>query len=568
MKGIISMAESGNTPYSYHTFILPFAWKAYKEEESYTKFVEYFENNKFWDCTDMENSNDINTVKILNTPEEKKMFYKEYQYFFSHARKAIYGFDEKIVRNFSFRYKDIHNKARLKITKNKKGYSLSINAIRLKIYNTGIALYIIECENYKEIIEKEKQKENKNHEYSLEDLLRLNDVMDINDYGRRIMLPFIPNCPEDSIAAEKLEIFFDENNKKADITSDFEAFIDNFNSGQISMNHIGDVVKDILNYPSSGGRVFTSKKADNEDEIWIYPLLGDRMYVLSCIDDKYNVGRFLEKTDTGIYRYKEDTKIASDLYKLAYVDNSKDVSCQDDEMLQDLLDEALYRRWLKYGSLYFVTNYSFIFLGTDLQKNSYLKDNFLTQYYQMFCLALAQRASIALFKRRIAAISSEFDKRRIKSQKKTMEKIMSLEEEYSAFESQLCFEEVSPEQQGIEIYDMLKKQLRLKEEEESLKGQIESLFNIANNYSEYENNSLMYAITVIAFVVSIASLLISSMQIEAFRKKVNETVGSVIGREIKFEVPFVFGIVIMSVLAAIIGFVVWRIKRRKKIRNM
>ncbi len=502
MYSVVNTSYKGNMAeaYSYHTFILPFSWSS--KGDSYEGFVEYFENNDNWTCTDMEDSNDIGSARTVDTEEERLQLYKEYQYFYPYARKAIYGFDEKIVRNYSFMHELLHDKATYHICKGKKEYVLILNAIRLKIYNTGVALFIMECQNC------EKNQWN------------LAAVKDINDYGRRISLPFIPEGKDGfSLCADKLSVEVDG----MEFVSDFKGYIAGERES-ISLNHIADYIKEILDFGGMIKETFSSHKVDSTDRFWIYPMLGDRMFVQSFILDKKEVAGML-RTASGSFRnlpeidqeyaYKRDQEKAKSLYELAYVDPANGVSVSDNKMLLEFLKDALYTRWIDSGSMYMVTNYSCILL-TNYADHNY-RNSFLTQYYQMFCLAIAQRASIKVFKRKIASISSDFkNKRNGNKKKKILQKIITLEEEYIEFTSQLCFSEVSPEQQGIELYDLMKKQFRLKDETDSLKEQIEGLYNVANIRNENESNNMMNALTWIAFIVSIASMAISTMQISGF----------------------------------------------------
>ena len=80
------------------------------------------------------------------------------QYFNCSCLKAIYGFkldeenDLRIVNNYKFKPELIRNRAELCIQVVKKDniveYKLLLNAIRLKVFNTNIAIMIFEAENH------------------------------------------------------------------------------------------------------------------------------------------------------------------------------------------------------------------------------------------------------------------------------------------------------------------------------------------------------------------------------------------------------------------------------------
>lgn len=473
-------------PYSYHTFIFPFSWKA--EHNDFLSFVEYFDKNQFWTNTDMADSNEIDSAKTIDS--EQLLLYKEYQYFYPYVRKAIYGFDEHIVRSYSFMHDELHNKAKYYISKGDNNYELDINAVRLKIYNTHVAFFILECENKKEGQD------------------NLTAYLNINDYGRRITLPYIPAPGGYSVSADSLKIKIDD----ISFESDFKAFIDSKDK-KISMNHTSDIIKDILQFGSDGKRLFSSHKAKDDKTFWIYPLLGDRMFTISAVIDQ-EIENLLKK---GLHYFDSDE--AKKVYEIAYVDNAGGCSCQDTEMLKKLIEEAVSRRWLNYSTAHFITNYSMTLVMNGYE--DHVVESFITQYYQMFCLAIAQRATIMQFKREIAALSHGFETKNNVISDKIVNKIMNLQERYSAFEAQLYYDEVTPEQQGIEIYDMIKKQFFIENEMSSLANQIERLNNAANTYTNSRSGEMMNALTWIAFFVSIASMVISSFQINGFRNLTN-----------------------------------------------
>ena len=89
--------------YSYHTFILPFLWEGTQEHRhTMEKFAGCFRKNPNWVCTDMPDEYYIRRSPALVSSEDVLLLYKEYQYFHPFVRKAIYGFGENIVTNFSF----------------------------------------------------------------------------------------------------------------------------------------------------------------------------------------------------------------------------------------------------------------------------------------------------------------------------------------------------------------------------------------------------------------------------------------------------------------------------------
>ena len=172
------MSEVQDKVYGYHTFILPFTWEipGVNQNDEYEKLKKVFDENNFWKNTDLKDRYDILSKADNVSFDDVRCFYKEYQYFFPYVRKAIYGGEDDICANYKF--EATSNNGTYHIFKGDKHYKLHINAIRVRLLNTGIGLFIMECENHG-------IDGNSNSQTSIEAL------KNINDYGRRITLPFI-----------------------------------------------------------------------------------------------------------------------------------------------------------------------------------------------------------------------------------------------------------------------------------------------------------------------------------------------------------------------------------------
>ena len=191
--------------YSYHTFILPFIWEGEASKRiSMKKFVGIFENNPNWQDTNLNDENRFPDFELRSDGTDELLFYKEHQYFHPYVRRAIYGTEPTLVRNFSFMPVNVNNKGKYYIEKSKycksvnrivtRKYMLMLNGIKLKIFNTGVALFIVECENHGVDAEGKSQ-------------ASIEDVKNINDFGRRISLPFVPTeYKTASCCADKLTV--------------------------------------------------------------------------------------------------------------------------------------------------------------------------------------------------------------------------------------------------------------------------------------------------------------------------------------------------------------------------
>lgn len=480
--------------HSYHTFILPLIWKGgNKKLNSLDNFAACFESNPFWERTDPKDKNSF------GSEDTESAFYSEYQYFYPQVRNAFYGYYDDIVKTFTFSPKHVQNKAHYYITKKGRTYDLLINAVKLKIYNTGVALFILECENHGMGKDGKEQ-------------TAFGDIKNINDYGRRITLPFLPKNSDHSICADKLELEIKE--LDLSFTSDFRAFIEQVNSSEskattIRLDYLSSIIKGILSYNCSYR--FSSEFVSGKDRIYIRPAIDDRMFVACLVGDKSTTDAMLPKAkdkkgkeidDTRLRAFEEDDALAKSLYEFLFVDPHESCTCQSKKLRDRLLEEHLYDRWFDSGSIYGITAHSLILLfNGDFEP---IIGSFLNIYVKMVCLCLVQKASLIYLQQETGELSANVYKSKINAGAVT--RLMDLQERFSAFESQLLFTEVTPEEQGIELYEMISKFFFIDDNVENVKSQLQGLNEAVDTDFNYDLNKIAYFLTIIGAAFGIAGL--------------------------------------------------------------
>lgn len=474
-----------NDAYSYHTFILPLTWASEgRGNMSYDKLCKLFRKNSYWKSADPDPGTGF------SNEDEPLDFYAEYQYFYPQARGALYGYDGQVVSSFIMAEALVKNKAVYRIVKGTKTYELLLNAVRLKIYSSGVILLMLECENH-----------------SYKDIA---SVKAINDYGRRVLPPIINKSK--SICADKLEIDIPN---LGNFTTDFSAFIGGVSDlskddmrQRINLDYMAGFVRKLLGFGSEYS--FVSNPSNNRKQIYIRPILDDRMFVACTVTDKELTHGMLSKNEGGEYAYLCDSKLEESLYEFIFIDTHENCSCQDRGMRKKLLSEHVYERWLDSNSIYAIAAQSIVFL-TD-GGEPYLIGYFLTEYVKMACLCLAQRASLILFQGRIASISKDmsFGKR---TNLASISAVRNIQESFSVFESQLCFSEISSQEQAIELYDMFKDSFNIKTELENVKSQLNGLFETSETMTGLGFNKMGYRFTVLGAILSIAGIFKDDFQV-------------------------------------------------------
>ncbi|MDR3149677.1 MAG: hypothetical protein LBT88_06685 [Oscillospiraceae bacterium] len=251
--------------------------------------------------------------------------------------------------------------------------------------------------------------------------------------------------------------------------------------------------------------VFTSDydrvKSKNKKEklFYIRPCIEDRMFVCCLVSDQEFVpsianGESLPSDDRytiGEYKYIKENyspKVAfsqtiphraSDiLYKLLFIDLD-DPSSQSRISRRKILENAVYDRWIDYGTIHAVTHHSFFCVtGSHEDVRKSVINPFLTEYIEMAIISLAQRSTILSLSAEAAKFVEGIEDN--KTNKENLGKIEDLQKKYAQAQSQILIFDVTPQEQGVELFDMLTEQLYIKENRQYLDALMTTLRDVAN----------------------------------------------------------------------------------------
>ncbi|EPY6471708.1 hypothetical protein ACWO4B_002367 [Clostridium sporogenes] len=526
---------------SSHIFVFPFRWDVVKDEAcldtcidsrlNVEKFIKYLKDINQWE-------EDINISNIIeNKQVENYLDYNTYAYFYDNVRKAIYGkqnlikknknisvdlknskyyvgrlFNKKIsntiVRCLNYKNIDANSIYEIHVEKRDDSgtivfdehYKLKIKSIKLKVYDTGVATLSYFLDNY----------EWKNEE----------DILRINDYGRRIYPQHIPlNTVRNNFLAKKISLKLQN-----------RTIEENFDYGvKEKPTKISKIIMGILGerFISSDKDLEKRKCLNKEEIIFVKPVIDDRMFVICYYNNNF-FSRVLTK-------YDKDEYLKNDFwYQFLFVDNGG-ATCKDEEMKKELLSKSTYTRWKSYGTLFGISRYSFVILCDEsgFSKNV-LYNHINTIYYEMILLALVQRASILRFSDETSRIAS-FERKNI------YEQIKKLQEYYIRFVNTIYFREVTAQEQGIELYDKVVELMRIDTEVKRLDEEIDEIQRYINLETNDRTNILLNVITFVGIGVSVISL-ISSL----FSN--NKQIGDLTWLVTWQYVPFVMVLLVISVI--------------------
>ncbi len=390
---------------STHIFMFPFVIKKDKKDNFKQTITKEFKQKEF----------------LLDKVEN----YNEYIYFYPHVRDVLFRENDSALYYEKELKKD---KKHQYIINLKKGgvYTLDIENISLRIFNDSIGILSFHLNNYK---------------YTNAD-----DILKINEFGRRIFPQYLDSkcfvdAPKDSFLADSIEIIINDECFAKDDFSKFNKL------DELSIENLESVL-----IPE-----FIQKFIGND----VKTIIDDRMFVISFYLDDTGIVCNLTKFDDEKNEYSFSNN--DWWYKYVFVDGDLK-TCQSKIMCKEVIKKSTYDRWIGEETLWGVSRYSFV----SISKKSWFSENILlihskTMYYQIMTLLLMYRAMIVYFSDEVQDIVEKIRNKDIKQVEQDSKKLY---EEYLKFLNGLYFREVTPQDQGIEIY---KKALEIMEIENQIK---------------------------------------------------------------------------------------------------
>lgn len=421
---------------SFHTFMFPFRWKiADLDDEPFSEQIDlnsiHYAQSANWEC-----------VFTPMVDKETDDLYNERNYFYEFVHPALYddGADCTLIRHYE-RREPKHGEVTYKIVcgPSHREYILDVQSMNLNLYSSGVGVLSIYLYNTR--------------------YPDAQDVLTINQYGRRVFPPFIADVQKrnelaHSIGFEGLNGVYSE---------DFSCYTNTAKS----------------NIPASFIPKMVHEVAEN---IELQPVIDDRMFVLCWYKNDGFANQF-QASNADYERFLYDEW----WYKYVFVDAGYK-TCPNDALSHRLIETATYPRWQQWGTLYGVSRYSMVML-TGNGCPDYLTTYFETEYVRMAELVLMQRATVLRFSSEVTRIS------KLAARKGFGERVSSLYKEYIHFVNQIYFREISAQDQAIEMYQMLYSAVNVQEQVEKLDKEIEELYNFVSLRADRRTNQTMSLLT-------------------------------------------------------------------------
>jgi Mg2+ and Co2+ transporter CorA len=495
--------------YSYHVFLFPFQWqfvnkemhnKTLEERTSLKELIKLFEKNTKW----KRNKYKVDT--ILN--------YNEYNYYYSMVREVLFDegkeLDKAIIANLSYDIEPDAYTYNFKVCtdgvkKIDKSYSLHIDSILLHLYSTGVGVLSFHLNN------------------RLKEQCEPDDILNINQAGRRLYPPFFGM--DSNLVGTQAQFEFNDFSFGLDILQknelaeefsimsdlhfdDFSAYrnSENFQSNPFNIpRHISFLFQDIPLTVNKGD--FNGK----DKKVYINPLIDDRMFVVCW----YGNDKIIDDLKANVNEHGRDEKgnilyLDSDWWYKFMFNDQKNITCQNIEMKKELIKKHTYIRWSDYGTFYGLNRYSFVCLTSKLDtlKNynaSFIVNHMQTMYYKMAELCLVQRACLLRFSDEVTEISTmEEDKKNLLTKR-----VGNLNQQYLRFVNKIYFREVTAQEQGIELYDMMQECMKIGNNVKELDQEIKELHSYVSLIENQEQSRNIELLTIIGALFILPTFIIN-----------------------------------------------------------
>lgn len=469
-------------PYhSYHAFLFPFEWKrlgtagqALIEEQTDLAAIRAVMSaaRAQWQAAP--------TWEKPGTVAQ----YNEANYFYDFVRPALYG-DPAGQYQVYYRHSTASGSEYVITVADDTEYRLELDDIGLSFYNMGVGVLTFHCYN-------------RSHPNPA-------DILRINQYGRRLFPPFY-GSDLDTIGTQAFFEYADwsqgldvvqarelarsirlEKDGTAWATEDFARW-----RQKPVLDALPDLLGQILPRPLLRTLRFT-------------PVLDDRMFVVCWYGHDAQIAQ-LKNLDL----HTAPPEATDWWYQFVFVDAGYR-TCRDDRMVQRLLDAHSNVRWQREGTLYGVSRYSFVCLTDSSAFSRLIASHVQTIYFKIAELALVQRACVLRFSDEVTAIGNIE-----KGDRHLAARAGSLTRQYLRFINKVYFREVTAQEQGIELYDLLQHQMRLDGHVKDLDKEIQELNQYVSLQEEDARNAKLDLLTYIGAFFVVPSFVCTYLSINEF----------------------------------------------------
>lgn len=438
--------------YSRHIFLFPFTYDKERSENQ----------NELWIKYDTQSlSQDAN-------------YYGASQYFYEPVNQLL-GIGLNEPSDYSFEhYRFKMSKGSYTITANKVVYELQLDADGIQLLHSpkmraGILIFSMKNKTHSDI----------------------NSVILINQYGRRIYNPFLS---EDEKEKGKYSCCETANSIALLAEGDTKlTWKEEFQEKTVLEREYACYISGLL-------EKFGINKFKHT--------IDDRMFTMCYISNSWAIICAKEWEAYQNEDQRGELPIGLDAwYRLCFVDR-EERTCMNNRMISRLLHDATYSRWSGMNTMYGITRYSFIMSIAPTKTESFLEQHFLHHYLYLSSLLLFLRSSLIQLSCETNLLIKKIEKNRHNNEKR--EEIRNLRIKYLGFINNAWFEEITPQEQGIDLYKIGMMQMELKTQKDSLQATIEELFQFYSSENDHDNNRIITILTMFNMIFLPLGILIQN----------------------------------------------------------
>ena len=559
---------SKETLYSTHIFLFPFKWES--KEGLERNRISHFEKHLFGDRENLRAHSKPKTPGWIHSGFQIDYLtqYNEYTYFYDYVREILYDLKDspldkaskkgieatpQLLKHYEYNFTcDVCFELKVPEYKREKPYRLDLSSLTLNLYEMGVGVITFFLRN------------------GLEDQSDPQDILNINQFGRRIFPPFLP------ISSKLIGRFFeigstqDEWKNALGILQNIELAtyirlypkeqLESFEEGTQcffeNFSRYGDkyrlktgpfILPSYISCLFSQTQHLYTQEPEykySDEGVLIKPVLDDRMFVVSWYGGIEKLQetrtRKIRSRDTGekskkpeFYRQVDFSRVNNYTghfwYQYIFIDHSGP-SIENRDMAHSQLMDHTYWRWTP-STYYGVCRYSFVALTRSLKglgNSAFLAQHIESMYYKMAELVLVQRACVLHFADEVTHLSyfmRENPEKDSTTYKELTQKVTTLYENFLRFTNKVYFREVTAQEQGIEMYNMLQEHMNLDAQVKDLKADIEQLHTYIHllkeqqdKIQEAETSDRLNSLTILGALFLLPSFILTIYGFNTFEK--------------------------------------------------
>lgn len=520
---------------SYHVFMLPFIVKEDVNPKHLEERLSVYDTTKWIHVCD----------KVLSDEEEARKAYNASKYFNKAAFEALHQTTKPPHKSWHRQHKDefleefelknldpSRSYYRLDLNHSSRAHfahfsaHLQLQSVRVKLYSHNIGQILYRTYYNEALFQKDKERK------TVENYSYLDAVEDINSYGRRVSLPFVPQPEQGSYAARltavAAEISVSINTESSHNTTSYKTDFDQMAKSIVPAGSTAHTYQENAHHTIAKhavGIIFNNTIREDKYHETIIPVYDDRMILASIISSDeaanlipgYTEFKGLdEKTLSQISICKTEPDKASSpngiettydnarrLYGIISCDSHSDFpTVRDASMLQKLMHKFSLDRWNEYKSYTGVSHHAFVMIKTPVDGNAFLFDNFSYLYVEMVSLVVAQRTALLNILHNTSEASRSIKGIHSLGLRATS-RVAKIKQDIAVFTANINLLDITEQEQGDETYTKIRENLGVNTLSRNVKEQVEGLSDAAQAIRSSVYNAAAFAVAVGALVIEI-----------------------------------------------------------------